>query len=189
MDFNFNIKPKGPISMAFLDDGMNDFYQATQFVKFLPYKRNLDKNNPLAVIKEKIGTCSTKHALLKRLADENKIHELKLMQGIFKMNGTNVPAIKKVLDPTTLDYIPEAHNYFRLNNRLLDFTKPNFPLKDFDSFLLDEIEVEADQTNEFKINYFKSFLKKWLKQNNLTYSNEELWEIREACIRSLFSDK
>ena len=68
---DFDIKSTGQISKEFVDRNILTFNQATLFIKELAYGRNADKNNLTSVFMDNCGTCSTKHALLKRLADEN----------------------------------------------------------------------------------------------------------------------
>ncbi len=45
------------------------------------------------------------------------------MLGIFKMNAENTPQITDILSKNQLNYIPEAHNYFKFQNEIFDFTK------------------------------------------------------------------
>ncbi|MFN6341326.1 MAG: hypothetical protein ACK4Y6_02890, partial [Bacteroidota bacterium] len=68
---DFEIKSKGQISKEFIDRNIFTFNQASIFVRQLAYGRNADKNNLTSVFTDNCGTCSTKHALLKKLADEN----------------------------------------------------------------------------------------------------------------------
>ncbi|MDM1295310.1 hypothetical protein HX021_13560 [Sphingobacterium sp. N143] len=112
----------GIVSKSFNNLRIKSFAEACQWVESLDYKRNHNKNNKLVLFDELCGTCSTKHALLKRLADENEDNSLRLILGIFTMNSKNTPAIKDVLTNYDLRYIPEAHNYLRNHNHILDFT-------------------------------------------------------------------
>ena len=72
------------------------FKEACIYVKNLPYKRNSDKENSNVIIEENGGTCSTKHAYLKRISEELSMENLQLMLGIFMMNAKNTPKIKSV---------------------------------------------------------------------------------------------
>lgn len=186
MALNFQIIPGGDISNRFLNLALHDFTAASAFVKNLPYRRNSDKNDLLCVLKDAGGTCSTKHAILKRLAEENSMRDLKLMLGIFMMNGQNTPKIVTVLDKHQLNQMPEAHNYIRENDEILDFTSRNSTPEDFISYVVKEIEIEPDQITDFKINYHQNFLHQYLKENSgIPYSPPELWRIREECIAAL----
>ena len=72
------------VSTAFLKLATSDLRAAGQQVCELPYGRNSNPDDPLTVLTEQRGTCSTKHALLRRLAIEQRI-DLVLMLGIYEM--------------------------------------------------------------------------------------------------------
>lgn len=176
---------KGAISESFTDIGMDTFQRACKWVNDLDYRRNNDKNNKLVLFEEKCGTCSTKHALLKRLADENGNQTLKLMLGIFTMNRKNTPAIKDVLTKYDLKYIPEAHNYLWNHNHILDFTGIGVNEAKFELDLLEEVEISPDQITDFKVQYHKVYLSRWIEINKIPYTLDKLWQIREECIAAL----
>ena len=183
---NFNIKSLGIISDQFLELGLHDFQSAAFFIKNLPYKRNGDKINSLCVIIDSGGTCSTKHALLKNLALENNFSDLQLMLGIFKMNSINTPKISTVLDKYKLQEIPEAHNYLKYKNEIIDCTRKNSSAADFIHDLLEEIEIHPSQITDFKIQYHQKFLTNYLQENpQIPYSIDQFWKIREECIAAL----
>ena len=184
--FNFEINSNNEISQLFLKNNCSDFHSASEFVRNLPYRRNLNKDNLATVFIDECGTCSTKHAVLKILTEENNQTDFKLILGIFKMNGNNTPKIKSVLETYNLNYIPEAHNYLKFKNQILDFTKKSSSENDFIKDLLEEIEIQPHQINQFKIEFHKNYLKKWLVENReIPYSLDELWKIRELCIQAL----
>lgn len=181
---NFKIESEGKVSQEFLKNSIFDFNSACNFIASLPYKRNEDKNNLLCVFIEKVGTCSTKHAILRKLAIENNRNEVKLILGIFKMDAEYNSKIEKTLKKYNIDYIPEAHNYLKINNKYFDFTLPNAKYDDVKSKLLEEKEIEFDQINSEKIFLHKKFLENWIEKNS-TYDLEEVWKIREQCIHDL----
>jgi hypothetical protein len=198
MNYNFEINSNDEISQLFLKNGCSDFHSASEFVRNLPYQRNLNKDNLATVFIDGCGTCSTKHAILKILAEENNQTDFKLILGIFRMNGNNTPKIKTVLETLrpfdklrtgqsdNLEYIPEAHNYLKFKNQILDFTKKNSSENDFIYDLLEETEIQPHQINQFKIEFHKNYLRKWLVENpKIPFSLEELWKIRELCIQAL----
>ncbi len=183
---NFNIVSSSLISRNFTDRKINSFQEACVYIRELPYKRNSDKSNPICVFNDGAGTCSTKHALLKQLADENSMHNVKLMLGIFEMKGSNTPSMKSVLDRYNLNYIPEAHNYLYVDGKIVDCTKNGFNINNFKSDLIKEIEITPSQITDFKVKYHQDFLHNWLNEErtiNLSYN--ELWAIREECIEAL----
>ena len=183
---NFNITSDQEISQLFKQNHCFDFLSASEFVRNLPYRRNLNKDNLATIFTDNCGTCSTKHARLKTSAEENNQADFKLILGIFRMNGENTPKIKLVLENHNLEYIPEAHNYLKFKNQILDFTKKNSSENDFINDLLEAIEIEPHQINQFKIEFHKNYLKNWLIENpQIPYSLDELWKIREECIKTL----
>lgn len=184
VDFSI-IASSAPISSAVLHKGLDTFKKAAEWVSKLDYRRNIDKENILCLFEEQCGTCSTKHALLKRLADENGNTDLKLMLGIFSMNAKNTHAIKEILKKYKLEYIPEAHNYIRAYNYILDYTGIGINETKFELDLLKELEIQPDQVTDFKVKYHKDFMDNWIEENKIPYSLDELWQIREECIKSM----
>lgn len=183
---DFELNKELPISKSFRNLGVNSFSEAKQFVKNLPYGRNANRQDFSLVLKEQKGTCSSKHALLKSLADENKHSEVQLMLGIFKMNGINTPKVKNTLEKYGLEYIPEAHNYLKMDGEFFDCTSRNSLEINFLNDLLKEKEIRAEDVSSLKIDYHKKFLKKWIQDKS--FSLEEIWLIREECINSLSSN-
>ena len=51
--------------------------------------------------------------------------------------------------------------------------------------ILIEIEIIPNQVSDFKVEYHKAFLKKWITETNQNNTFEEIWEIREQCISKL----
>jgi hypothetical protein len=186
MLYNFPIESGKPISDRFLQHHIIDFSSAIMYVRDLPYKRNSRKDHPPIVLEEQGGTCSTKHALLKVLADENRPGEVKLIMGIFKMNAENTKAVKEILEKYQLEYIPEAHNYLKMGNKIIDATKRSFADTLFAKDLLDEEEISFHQVGNYKVEKHRAYLDDWLTQNpRIPYHLPRLWEIREECIAAL----
>lgn len=185
---NFDITSNSQISHEFINREIVNFEQAASYIQRLPYRRNLDKNNELSVFNDNCGTCSTKHTVLKKLADENNFDGISLILGLFRMNGINTPKVSKTLAKHNLDYIPEAHNYLRYGNRILDYTSEYFTISNFESDIIEEIPINVNQITDFKITYHKQYLQNWIlfyHQSNFTM--EDLWMIREQCINDLSS--
>ncbi|MFC0427528.1 hypothetical protein [Chryseobacterium scophthalmum] len=183
---NFAInKNKGIISEEFLNKNILDFPSACKYVSELPYKRNSDKNNIKCIFDDLGGTCSTKHAALRKLALENHQSNVKLILGIFKMDAEYTFKIKNTLDKFNLNYIPEAHNYLKIDDEYFDFTKPNSEYSQFKNKLLVEKKIEYNEIMTEKVLFHKRFLENWLSDENLSYSLDEIWEIREQCIKDL----
>lgn len=183
---NFKIhKKQGIVSEHFLSKNIHDFDSACHYISMLPYKRNTDKHDILCVFNDLGGTCSTKHAILRKLALENNYAEIKLMLGIFKMDAEYTRKIKNTLEKFNLKYIPEAHNYLGIEGTYYDFTTVNSNYHDFKNKLLIEKEIEYNQIAEEKVLFHQDFLKKWIDAEYLDYEVYEIWKIREQCIQDL----
>lgn len=156
-----------------------------QFVKSLPYGRNLNRTDLELVIIEKKGSCSSKHALLKKVADLNKIQNVKLILGIYKMNQQNTPGIGKVLLENDFEFIPEAHCYLEINNRRIDVTTNNSQFEKIEPYILTELEIRPEQIAKFKVEYHKTFLLNWITENRIDRSLNDIWNLREKCINNL----
>lgn len=157
-------------------------------VQQLPYGRNKNREDFSLVLKEQKGTCSSKHALLKKLADLNGIGGVKLVIGMYKMNKFNTPKIGNLLDGSGLEYIPEAHCYLEINNQRIDITATDSGIEQLMNDVLFETEIEPEQVNEFKVQFHRNYLKRWLYEQGIQMSLETVWEIREKCINSLSSN-
>ncbi|MBL4708347.1 MAG: hypothetical protein JKY48_07925 [Flavobacteriales bacterium] len=156
-----------------------------QFVRHLPYGRNANRKDLKLVSFEKKGNCSSKHALLKRVADANNIADVQLILGIYKMNHLNTPNIGNVLIEKSIDFIPEAHCYLKINGERTDITSHQSNFKNLQKDIVQELEIQAEQVAEFKVNYHKDFLRKWILENKMQIGFDEIWQIREKCISNL----
>lgn len=186
---NFPLSSPGILSSAFKNKGIHSFQAACHYVTLLPYKRNSDKEDPQCVLRDQFGTCSTKHALLARLAEENAVTGIKLMLGMFKMQASNTPQVARRLSDNGLEYIPEAHNYLMPGADILDCTKPNFLNGSLKQYLVKEMEIQPHEVTDVKVAIHKEFLRSWLAEqafSHLTF--EQLWAIREGCITDLFTE-
>lgn len=159
--------------------------ETINLVKAIPYGRNSNRFDLSLVILENKGTCSSKHAYLKDFAEKNDVQNVKLIVGIYKMSETNTPKIGQVLLENNLDYIPEAHCYLKVNDKIIDATSITSDFNKIKNDILQEIEIEPFQVADFKIDYHKAFLKKWIEETNQNYTFDEIWDIREQCIQKL----
>lgn len=102
------------------------------------------------------------------------------------MNSKNTSKIPHVLKNYGLAEMPEAHNYLKYQNEILDFTRINSAPENFINDLVEEIEIQPRQITEFKVEYHQNFLKDYLKDNlKIPYHLDEFWKIREECILAL----
>lgn len=181
---NFNLTTSGHISNYFIGNEITTFYDAIKYVQKLHYGRS-KLAYPLNILEDKRGTCSTKHALIKELAQENNIHSIKLHMCIYPMKEKNTTGVGKILDRYKLDYILESHVYLYYDDERYDFTFPEKSDMKWENDILIETEIDVDQITDFKIEYHKNILQDWIKRDGLKFSLKEMWQIRESCIHAL----
>jgi hypothetical protein len=162
-----------------------NFEELIDKVKNLPYGRNTNRYDFSLVLSENKGTCSSKHAFLKDFADKNEIENVKLYIGIFKMNEVNTQKLGDLLTKNNIKYIPEAHCYLKINQIPVDVTTSDSFYDKIKHDIIEEIEIIPNQVSDFKVEYHKAFLKKWIKETNQNNTFEEIWRIREQCISKL----
>jgi len=162
-----------------------NFEELIDKVKNLPYGRNANRYDFLLVLSENKGTCSSKHAFLKDFADKNEIDNVKLYIGIFKMSEANTPKLGDLLSRNNIEYIPEAHCYLKINQIPVDATTSDSFYDKIKQDIMEEIEIIPNQVSDYKVEYHKAFLKKWITKTNQNNTFEEIWEIREQCIKKL----
>ena len=161
-----------------------NFQETINLVKQIPYGRNANREDFSLIISENKGTCSSKHAYLKDFANKNNIPNVQLIIGMYTMNEQNTK-IGKILSENNLEYIPEAHCYLKIDGEIVDVTSNESDFNKIKDFLLEEIEIEVFQTADFKVNYHQNFIKKWLIETNSKITFDEIWRIREMCIKLL----
>ncbi len=176
------------VTQAFLDVGVRDLRAAARYLNRLPYGRNASRIDPLAVMREGRGTCGTKHALLKRLAIEQKI-DIVLMLGIYEMTERNTPGVGCVLDHYGLACLPEAHCYLRYRGERVDVTRElSEPLAAPIGGFLHQEEIAPEQIGEYKLELHRRFIRDWIAADFNTAAGrsfEQIWLIRERCIAAL----
>ncbi|MEM5566287.1 hypothetical protein WNY78_14290 [Psychroserpens sp. AS72] len=182
---NFNLSKHQSLSKQCIAKGLPDFSSVFNYIKQLPYGRNTNRSDFALVIKENKGTCSTKHAFLKAIATENNTEDITLCLGIFKMNRENTPKISTVLDAYQLEYIPEAHCYLKVNNKIIDITFNDNKPPAFVKSLLQEEFILPEHIGDYKLKRHQSFLKSWIIEKNVPLNYDELWKVRELCIAQL----
>jgi len=168
-----------------LELGINDWESAKSYVQHLPYGRNKNRSDLSLVIKEKQGTCSSKHAFLKKVADHNQIQGISLMLCLYKMNMYNTPGIGTLIKDKGLEYLPEAHCFIIDNRKSIDLTSSEADITTIVTDIIEELEIEPYEINHFKVNYHKDYLMQWIIKERITLTFNEVWTLREQCIQKL----
>ena len=183
----FRFAAAGAVTAAFVGVANADLRSAAQYVARLPYGRNSEPEDPLIVLAEQRGTCSTKHALLRRLAIEQGL-PISLVVGLYEMTGRNTPGIEPVLRRYGLTSLLEAHCYLRAGGDRIDVTKEpsNRRAEPIEHFLYEE-EIDPEQITRYKTDLHRRFLEEWMTGNDRLrdMSFKQVWSIREECIASL----
>ena len=173
------------ISSAFTQLGIVSFEDACAYVRQLPYGRNTTRNNLMDVLAERKGTCSSKHAILRSLAHENRWYHIKLHLVIYAMSEANTPHIGLSLQNHELEYIPEAHCVLSVNGQFLDITNSTSDASNWESDVLSSREIEPADIVSNKILWHREFLDRWIELKDIDYNLDEIWDIRESCIEAL----
>jgi len=174
----------GDLSNQFRGLGIHTFHDACDFVWKLPYGRTSDRADWKLVLPEKTGSCSTKHALLKALADELSL-DVNLIMGIYAMKEANTPGVGQVLSKYNIEYIPEAHCYLEYQGRRIDLTRYGFDSDEQITEFFVEKKISPIDIGEVKQNFHKDYL--W--QQYVQEGFETIWSIREQCIAALSTNK
>ncbi|MDJ0621867.1 MAG: hypothetical protein QNJ17_02810 [Desulfocapsaceae bacterium] len=147
----------------------------------LPYGRTSDRANWRLVIPENRGNCSTKHALLKQLADELGL-DIHLVLGIYDMNEGNTSGVGEVMEKYDLEAIPEAHCYLKYEGRRFDFTRCDDKMMPQPNLqYISEITISPEDIGERKIELHQSYIREKVTARPFA----EIWKIREECIAAL----
>lgn len=183
---DFELTSDQQFSAAFREVGVHSFVQACQYVARLPYGRNANRSDFELVLSEGKGTCSSKHALLAFLANENAQDSVELMVGIFLMSPETHPQLAAFFEQHQLTVIPEAHCYLRIEGKRFDFTTKDSSMERIESKIVREQRVEPNQVIDWKIKIHQDYISKWLQRNpQITYDFDTLWQLREEMIAQL----
>ena len=182
---DFTLKNTGVYGSSLHSLGIYKWSDLLAFIRQLPYGRTQNRADFSLVLTEKKGTCSSKHALVRFIAKEEGVQDLRLVIGIYKMNAENTPGIGDHLKRAKLPYLPEAHTYLYWKDELIDLTFPASQALLFPKSLMMEYDIEPEQAGNYKESLHRAFLAQWIEKESIPYSLKELWKLREACIYSL----
>ncbi len=118
------IPRNGPVSEEFKRLKIVTFFAACRWVHELPYGYNSDRDDLMILFKEKMGTCTTKHAVIGTLAQELEIPIHKNV-GIYAMTEEIVTGTNALLTRFELPYIPMLHCFLVYEKFRVDLTEGN----------------------------------------------------------------
>lgn len=171
---SFNVFPDneiigtGPISKMFLSLGVGRLLKACRYVHELPYGYNSDRDDLMILFKEKMGSCSTKHAVIASLAAELDLPITRGV-GIYPMTEAIVTGTDKILAEYGLPYVPMIHCFLEYGNYRVDLTEgnrngKNRPVDDF--LFTDRVAATISARDEYMI-YRRALSEVILKRSEL----------------------
>jgi hypothetical protein len=163
--------------------GLESFENLAEHVRALPYGRTADAEHPLAVLRERRGTCSAKHRFLATVAQDSGHAEVQLTVGIYEMSEENTPGIGTVLNAASLKSIPEAHCYVSIRGERFDFTGLSAGSTSPFAALVAEYTASPINLPQVKVELHKRAIAAWASDHGI--SKEAAWATREACIAAL----
>ncbi|WGK63965.1 hypothetical protein [Croceiramulus getboli] len=182
---DFKLKPEGPLSKMLISRGDSSYLQVVDRIARLPYGRNTNPADYASLLEQGHGSCTTKHAFLKAVADENGFTSISLNLGIYKMTTDNTPHVGPILNKYGLDFLFEAHVYLRHDDEIYDFTFPDTTDVLWEEDLFTEFDIQPNQITDYKRDTHQYFLREWIKRDTVPHDYTTLWSIREECIQAI----
>jgi hypothetical protein len=118
------IKDVGPIAHTFLSLEINGFLEACHYVHELPYGYNSNREDLMILFKEKMGSCTTKHAVIATLAAELQLPIEKCI-GIYAMTEDLVTGTHQILQKYDMPYVPMVHCFLVYKDYRVDLSEGN----------------------------------------------------------------
>ena len=115
---------EGDMARTFLDLGIATFHEACLWVHQLPYGYNSDRDDLMILFKEKMGSCTTKHAVIATLASELDLPIHKNV-GIYAMTEALVTGTQEILGRYRLPYVPMIHCFLNFRGHWVDLSEGN----------------------------------------------------------------
>jgi hypothetical protein len=184
---NVPLQPLGVMSKQFLQQGLQTFHEACQWIKNLPYGSNSSTEDSLILFEEGHGTCTTKHGAIARLAQEHALPIHKNL-GFYRLNDEIVTGVNPLLAPYGLDFIPQIHCFLVYENYRVDLTEGNCngknkTIEEYDFV----VQVTPDLSNEQHHAYYREYLQQYaiLSPKLATFSEAIIMDILTQCDRQL----
>lgn len=168
-----------------VESGIVDWKDLLRTVRQFHFGRNSNREDFTLVWSERKGTCSSKHAFLKLVAELNGFENVELCIAIYRMNSINTPEIRKILEKKDLSYIPEVYCYLKIDGNELDVTTLKSDFNNYKADIIEEFVIEKEAVVSKKIDLHKNFIKNWIETEQISHLLSEIWELREQCILAL----
>ena len=155
------ISSNGAISQQFYHRNLTTFHQACHWVKNLPYGSNSSNDDSLIIFQEGKATCTNKHGIISRLAEELNLEVYKNF-GFYRLNDEIVTGVNKIIEPYGLSFIPQIHCFLEYKNYRVDLTEGNCngknkTIEDYDFV----VRVKPDLTHQEHEAYYLEYLAKY----------------------------
>ena len=149
----------GPMALTFLSLEINRFLEACRHVHELPYGYNSDRDDLMILFKEKMGSCTTKHAVIATLASELRLPIEKSI-GIYAMTEDLVSGARQIREKYDMPFVPMVHCFLVYEDYRVDLSEGNQNGKNgpIDHFLYTE-KVAANITGKDEYLLYRKALK------------------------------
>jgi len=164
--------------------GCTTWNELLVYIRDLPYKPTSNKIDLSLVMTEKKGTCGSKHAYLKEIAEANGFHEVKLVLAIVNFTATNKPQIAPILKKYKLNYYPEAHCFLRVKGKPIDVTDKQSSFETFKHDIVCEQQISPNQIGLYKQQMHDAYLTQWIKQEKNGLTLKQIKSIRRECLNA-----
>lgn len=114
----------GPVSARFSGLDITTFHEACRWVHQLPYGYNSNRDDMWTLFSEKMGSCTTKHAVVATLAEELGLSIGKVVV-IYSMTEKLVTGTQRILSAHQLPYLPMIHCLLSYRDGFVDLTFGN----------------------------------------------------------------
>ena len=155
------IDSAGIVSQQFRQLDLTTFHQACYWVKNLPYGSNSSNDDYLIIFAENKATCTNKHGIISRLAEELDLEIYKNL-GFYRLNNAIITGVNAIVEPYGLNFIPQIHCFLEYQNYRVDLTKGNCngknkTIEDYDFI----VQVKPDLTHQEHEAYYLEHLDKY----------------------------
>jgi hypothetical protein len=120
----FGITSDGVVSSAFHSRDIATFHQAAIYIQALPYGFNETSDDSMVLFRDGFGTCTVKHGIIARLAQEHGIPVTRC-EGFYPLTDRIVTGAGAILDEYGLPYVPRTHCFLKYRDSYVDLTDGN----------------------------------------------------------------